>query len=281
MTEKIGILTDSTCDLEAGVIGRYGIEVLPLKIIYGDQVHLDRVDITPDQVYERLPEEVPTTSTPSPHEALAALRSLSARGFTHVLAVHLSSGLSGTFNTVRLVADQCHQLKTAVIDSKSLSMGLGVVVEQAARWIEEKVDFDSLIAKTQSMIQRTKGFYVLKTLDYLRRGGRINTVQAAVASILDLKPIISINEEGKYYSYKQVRGRRQSINELFEIARRAVESGRSKIAVVHGGAVEEARDLLERIKKLPGVVEVTFGQISPAMVVHTGPGLVGIVTSSA
>lgn len=281
MNEKIAILTDSTCDLERETIERYGIEVLPLKIIYRDRVCLDRVDISPQQVYDDLAREVPSTSTPSPHEAETALRRLHGRGFTHVLAIHLSSGLSGTYNTVRMVAEQFHHLTTAVIDSKSLSLGLGFVVQQAARWVDDRVAFEVIVERTRTMIQETKGYYVLKTLEYLRRGGRINTVAAAVAGVLDLKPVISIDEQGKYFTYRKVRGRRQSINELLEVVRRAIAAGTNRVAVVHGEAFEEAQELLARVKALPGLVEVVFGQISPALVVHTGPGLVGVVTTNA
>jgi DegV family protein with EDD domain len=278
MAERIAVLTDSTCDLEQDVIARYGIRVLPLKVIYKDRVYHDRVDISPQEVYDRLPQEIPTTSTPSPQEATEALESLRDAGFTHVVAVHISSGLSGTLNAVRLAARDVANLTTEVVDSKSLSMGLGFVVEQAARWIEERLDFETLVRQTREMVGRGHAFYVLKTLEYLRRGGRINTVAAAVAGILDLKPIISIDEQGKYFSYRRVRGRSQSIRELFEIAREAVEAGMNRVAVMHGGAREEALALLEQVKQLPGVEEIVFGQISPVMVVHTGPGLIGVVT---
>lgn len=281
MDEKIAILTDSTCDLERETIERFGIEVLPLKIIYRDRVFLDRVDITPQEIYDSMVHEVPGTSTPSPHEATATLERLRDRGFTHVLAIHLSSGLSGTYNMVRMVAEQFQHVRTAVIDSKSLSMGLGLVVRQAARWIEERVPFDELVARTQAMVARTKGYFVVKTLEYLKRGGRINTVAAAVAGVLDLKPVISIDEHGKYFSYKKVRGRKQSLNELFEIVKRSLALGANCVAVVHGDALEEAQELLARVKELPGLIEVAFGQIGPALVVHAGPGLVGVVTTRA
>lgn len=281
MDEKIAILTDSTCDLERDTIDRFGIEVLPLKIIYRDRVLLDRVEIAPQEIYDSLEREVPNTSTPSPHEATVTLQRLRERGFTHVLAIHLSSGLSGTCNMVRLAAEQFQHLKTAVIDSKSLSMGLGLVVQQAARWIEERMPFDELVARTQEMVTRTKGYFVVKTLEYLKRGGRINTVAAAVAGVLDLKPVISIDEHGKYFSYKKVRGRKQSLHELLEIVKRAVALGANRVAVVHGDALEEAQELLAKVKELPGLVEVAFGEIGPALVVHAGPGLVGVVTTRA
>jgi DegV family protein with EDD domain len=281
MEERIAVLTDSTCDLDQDVIARHGIRVLPLKVIYKDRVYHDRVDITPQEVYDRLTQEVPTTSTPSPHEAIEALTALRDAGFTHVLALHISSGLSGTFNAVRLAARDVANLTTVVVDSKSLSMGLGFVVEQAGRWIEQRLDFETLVRRTEEMVTRTKTFYVLKTLEYLRRGGRINTVSAAVAGILDLKPIISIDEQGRYFGYRRVRGRAQSIRELFEIARAAVEAGLTRVAVMHGDALEEAQALFEQVKRLPGVEEVIFGQIGPVLVVHTGPGLIGVVLTRA
>lgn len=281
MEEKIGLVTDSTCDLEADVIARYGIRVLPLKVIYKERTYHDRVDIRPQEVYDRLEQEVPTTSTPSPQEAVDLLTELREQGFSKVLAIHLSGGLSGTWNAVRLAAQEVSHLKTEVLDSKSLSMGLGFVVEQAARWIEERLDFATVVERSQAMVARTKTFYVLKTLEYLRRGGRINAVAAAVAGILDLKPIISIDAEGKYYSYRRVRGRRQSLRELLEITRQAVAGGLNRVAVMHGGAVQEAEALLDQVRRLPGVEEVVFGQIGPAMVVHTGPGLVGVALTRA
>lgn len=281
VTDRIALVTDSTCDLDAEVVARHQIRVLPLKVIYKDRAYHDRVDISPQEVYDQLPEKIPTTSTPSPQDVLNLLHELRDAGFTKVLAIHLSSGLSGTLNTVRLAAKEVSGLQTVVLDSKSLSMGLGFVVEQAGRWLDEHHPFETVVEQCQAMIERTKAFYVLKTLDYLRRGGRINTVAAAVAGILDLKPIISINEEGKYYGYRRVRGRSQSIRELLEITRERVAGGLSRVAVMHGDAQEEALKLAEEVRRLPGVTEVVFGQIGPAMVVHTGPGLIGVALTSA
>lgn len=228
-----------------------------------------------------MPAEVPTTSTPSPQEATGALTDIRGQGFTHALAIHISSGLSGTLDTVRMAAAQVKGLKTVVLDSRSLSMGLGFIVEQAAHWIEEKVGFDNIVARAEDMVRQSKAYFVLRSLDYLRRGGRIGAVSATVAGVLDLKPIISIDEQGKYYGYRRVRGRKQSLRELLEIARAGVESGLGRVAVVHGDAEEEGRGLLEMVKRLAGVKQVVFGQIGPALVVHTGPGLVGVALTRA
>lgn len=281
MEDRIAVLTDSTCDLEPSAIQKSGIRVLPLKVIYKDRVYDDRVDITPQEVYDRLGQEVPTTSMPSPQDAINILQELREQGFSKVVALTISSGLSGTWNAVSLAAQEVVGIRTAVIDSKSLSMGLGFVAEQAARWIEQRLDFDTVVQRCQEMVDRSKAYFVLKNLEYLRRGGRINTVAAAVAGILDLKPIISIDDQGKYYSYARVRGREQSIRELLEITRRAVATGLNRVAVMHGGAEEEAQSLLEKTRQIPGIEQVVTGQIGPVMVVHTGPGLLGVVATHA
>jgi DegV family protein with EDD domain len=281
LTERIALITDSSCDLGAEVIAEHGIHVLPLYVIYGDRSYRDRVDITPSEVYERLEREVPTTSTPSHEDALGLFRKIREAGFTHALAVHISSGLSGTMNVVRAAAEEVTSLKTTVIDSLSLSMGLGQVVEEAAQWLKQRVPLDEVVSRTREMISHSKAYFVLKTIEYLRRGGRIGAVSAALAGALDLKPIISIDEHGKYYSHSRVRGRNQSLRGILEIVREGVAAGANRVAVMHGGAEEEARSLRESILKLPGVSQVTLGQISPALVVHTGPGLVGVALGRA
>jgi len=276
LTQRIALVTDSTCDLDQNTVRRHNIHVLPLHVIYRDRTYRDRVDITPEEVYAGLREEVPTTSTPSPQEAVDLLTGLRDSGCSHVVAVHISGGLSGTADTVRLAASQVPGLTTEIVDSRSLSMGLGFIVEQAARSIEEGFPLAAIVDRARQMVAKSKAFYVLKTLEYLRRGGRIGSVAAAVAGALDLKPIISIDEDGRYYGHSRVRGRRQSLRALFDITREAVESGMNQVAVMHGGAREEALELFDRVKTLPGVTRTVFGQIGPVLVVHTGPGLVGV-----
>lgn len=284
-TQRIAVVTDSTCDLEPSRTAELDIQVIPLHIIYNtgreERVYLDRVNITPDEVYSRMPNEVPTTSTPSPHEAESLFTRLRESGFTHAIAVHISGGLSGTANVMRLASEQVSGLKTAVVDSNSLSMGLGFIAEQVAQWVHQRLDFDTIVGRAREMAARGRAFYVLKTLEYLRRGGRINTVQAAVAGVLDLKPIISIGEDGKYFSFRRVRGRRQSLRELHTIAADGVAGGLDTVAVMHGEAEEEARELHAEVAKMPGIKRLVFGQIGPVLVVHTGPGLVGVAMTRA
>ncbi len=274
--ERIAVVTDSTADLDHSLIARHGLNVLPLHIVYGEGSYRDGVDITTEEVYARLDKEVPTTSTPSPQEAVNLLTGLRDRGFTHVLAVHISGAISRTIDTVRLAAGEVTNLTTEIIDSRVISMGLGFIAVEAARLAAEgKTSFASLVARVKAMVPHSNIVCVLKTLEYFRRGGRIGAVAAAAAGVLDIKPIISM-KDGVFYSPGRVRGRKQSLEAIFDLARQAAEAGANRIAVMHGGALEEAQALLERVKALPGVVAPVLGQIGTTIGVHGGPGTVGV-----
>lgn len=281
MAEKIALVTDSTSDLNPEVIEKYGIHILPLKVVYADRQYNDRVDITPEEVYATLDEETPKTSVPTPFEAQQMLGKLREEGFTHVLAVHISSGLSGTAEMVKMVSKDFTDLVVEVIDSRSLSMGLGFIVHQAACWLEKKMPFAELVEKARGLVDQLKVFFVVGTLEYLQRGGRIGKVSATVGEFLNVKPIISINSEGIYYTYRKVRGRRRSIDELFNIARAFIEKQKCWVAVMHGGAPEEVVYLRNKVAGLANVEKLVTGQIGPVMVVHAGPGLLGIAVCPA
>jgi DegV family protein with EDD domain len=274
---KIAIITDSSCDLEPEVIQEYGIEVLPLHILYHNREYRDRVDISPQEVYDRLEQEVPKTSLPSPSEIMEVFNRLRERNVTHILAVHISSGLSGTYQAVSAIAQEVKDMVVEVIDSKSLSMGLGFPVLEAARESRRSVEFEHVVNTAKRVIEQVKAFYVLSTLEYLKKGGRIGYVAGTIGELLNIKPIISINEEGKYFTYAKVRGREQSLKKLADVLHDHVRESLSNVAIVHGGAEEEARALEKIAQDHPNIKEVFFGQISPALGVHTGPGLVGLL----
>lgn len=275
---KTALVTDSTCDLPPEILSQYNVHILPLKIVYRDSAFADRVDIQPDEVYKSFSREIPRTSMPSPGEASQLLNNLKNKGFSNVLAIHMSSGLSGTFSMMEVVARQFSDLRVKVIDSKALSMGLGFLVYEAGRLISNGLAFDDVVARINSLKEKVNVFFVIKTLDYLRKGGRIGRVQATVGNILDIKPIISINSEGKYYGFLKVRGRKNSLNKIADLVREFTAGKKIRLAVMHGNALEEAKNLEDRLAKMPELKldEFFFGQISPAMVVHTGPGLVGV-----
>ncbi|NLK51065.1 MAG: DegV family protein [Syntrophomonadaceae bacterium] len=275
--KRVALVTDSSCDLPDEIIKAHGITILPLKIVYPDREYQDRFDIMPDEVYARMPEEVPRTSMPSAGEVVQLLERLKSEGFREVLAVLISSGLSGTHDMFKMIGQQMENLYVEALDSLNLSMGLGFQVCEAAEQLKRNLKLEEIVANLRFIRQRVRVFYVIPSLQYLRKGGRIGLVEGTIGELLNIKPIISVNSEGKYFTFTKVRGRKASLQKLAEIARESIGEKRVDLAVMHGGAYQEAEQLLEKLRKaLPNIRKSSLGQISPALGVHTGPGLVGV-----
>ncbi|MDD4802155.1 MAG: DegV family protein [Syntrophomonas sp.] len=276
MKEKIALIADSACDLPQGFIDEYGIKILPLKVIYPDGQYSDRVDIQPEDVYSRMPAEVPTTSMPSVREIKDAIEKSHHEGFTHVLIITLSSGLSGTYQTAKLAAKDYDDIIVEVFDSLTLCMATGWMVLDAARNIAKGLSFAAVMQKLEELQPRVSAFYVIETLEYLRKGGRIGKVAGMLGDLLNLKPIISVNSEGIYYTYAKVRGYQKSIERLMQTIEEQVGNCPINLAVLHGGAKAEGEKVLAKLSELPNVRELIFSDISPVLGVHTGPGLIAL-----
>lgn len=274
---KIALITDSTSDLRKDQIEKHNIHVIPLRIIYKDREYLDRVNITPDEVYDNLHVEIPSTSLPSMTDIGNMFTTLEQEGYTHAIVICISSGISGTYNSINLVSHDHPNITSYVYDSKSLTLGEGAIVLQCAEMINKGKSFDEIIKRLPSIKDRIKVYYVLDTLNYLIKGGRIGKVAGTLGELLKIKPIISVNEEGVYYSYAKVRGRKQSISKLIDIASQTLMESKAKIWILQGGALGEGKILYETISKLSNISEISFGDISPVLGVHTGPGLLGLV----
>lgn len=276
--EKIAILTDSCCDVPKELVEQYHMYVLPLKVVYKDREYLDGVTITPQEVYDHLEQEIPSTSLPSGEIFTSVLDQIRADGYQKVIAITLSSGLSGTNNMLHLIAKEYEDLDIFILDTKNIAIASGFHAIQAARYLEAGDSFEQIQEKLQRDIKRSKVFFVVETLDYLQKGGRIGLVASLFGNALNLKPVISCNEEGIYYTVTKVRGRKQSISRTIELAL-AYAKGHPKInlAVCHGGAPELGEQVAAYMKEqLPEHELFLFGQISPVLGVHTGPGLIGI-----
>ncbi len=276
MAEKIALITDSTCDIPETLVDEYGIEIVPLRILYKDAEYLDKVNIKPEDVYSRLQEEVPTTSLPRPQDVIDMFDRLKANGFTHVLIIHLSSGLSGTGQMLKNMADEVTDMVIQVMDSKSISMGLGIQVIEAAKAIRGNMSFDKVCQAADSARENSTVHFVLDTLEYLKKGGRIGRVAGTLGEILNVKPIIFVNREGIYETAAKVRGRRQSLNRLLEMAKERLQVP-SVVAICHGAAEKEMQEFAEALKGVANVKEMIVAHVSPVIGVHTGPGTIGIM----
>lgn len=275
--QKIAILTDSGSDVPYDLAKKNNIFVVPLQVNYKDRSYRDGIDIDADTMYQRLKEEIPTTSLPIGEDIDKVLQDIETQGYTHILAVVLSSGLSGTCNVLKLVAKES-KLPMEVIDTKNIGIGSGLSVLKAAEFVRQGLSWDDLIIKVNEKIQKTRVFFVLDTLEYLQKGGRIGKVTALIGYALDLRPIITCDSEGIYTTIAKARGRKVSINRCLDLALEfAGDSNSITVGLAHGNALEEVLKLKELIaQKLGNRATIFIGQVSPALGVHTGPGLIGM-----
>lgn len=278
MKNKVAILVDSGPDVPQELIEKYQMYVIPLKIIYKDRVYTDKVDITPEEIYQRLPQEIPGTSLPDGETITKIFEQIKQDGYEKILAVTISSGLSGTYNIVRLIAQQQEELEAYVLDTKNIGIGAGFSAIQAAKWLEEGMEWSLLIERLNELVKQTKVFFNVATLEYLQKGGRIGLVASILGTALKLNPIISCNDEGIYYTVGKARGRKKSLDRTVSYVKERVGTAKVfNLAVAHGDAKEEATEMMARLKEeFPQAQQIYFGQISPALVVHTGPGLLGV-----
>ena len=276
--DKIALLTDSASDLSTNFAKKNNIKILPLKIIFSDREYDDGIDITPKMLYEALPKEIPKTSLPSVEKFASALEEIKNEGYTHVIIVTISSGLSGTYNSARLAAENVSGVKAFVFDSMTLTMSEGAMVIETASLIKEGKSFNEIVEILPTLRSKIDVFFTIDTLEYLIKGGRIGKVAGTIADALNLKPIITVGDDGIYHTVCKIRGIKQSISRLASLLKPYLEANRCKVWVLDGNAPDKATMLYDAIKDFPNLIECTLGgEIGPALGVHTGPGLVGFI----
>ena len=277
--DKIALLTDSTADLTPAMREGKPIYVVPLKIVCADGEYSDGVDIFAQDVYERLHRgELPQTSLPDGGSISDTLDRIKADGYEKVLAVMLSSGLSGTYNMVRLQAESRKDLEIAVFDSKSGSLGMGSMVLQLWEEIQAGVGWDELVGrKAPWLIANTFPFFSVDTLEYLSKGGRIGKVAALAGTLLSIKPLISFAEDGQLQSVAKVRGRQQVQNKLLELMAQHLRPGvRYNVCIAHGGAQSELAQLAARVEEqFPQAEHFWQGEMDATLSVYIGDGVLG------
>ena len=275
--ERIALITDSTCGLSQDLVEQYNVHILRLKIIYKDKSYIDGIDITPEEVYAKLEQEIPTTSMPSYQDACDLFENLIDEGYTHVIAMPISSGLSGTINSLLLAAEQyADKLKTFIFDTKLLSMAVGLSLIEIGKMIETGESFDYICNEIPKLRAKTSMYFVVDTLEYLIKGGRIGKVSGALGQVLNLKPILSIdNNDGKYITHSKVRGSKQSLKELTRIGTEILNRSKGKVAIMTGTMYDELETLKKIFKDHKNITTLYTGTLTPVVGVHSGPRLIG------
>ena len=278
--QKIALLTDSCADIAPELAEKYHIFVVPLRILCADGEYRDGVNIRGADIYQRLKAgELPQTSLPAAEEIEKLLTRIVEEGYDGVIAVMLSGGLSGTFNLLRLVAEECRgKLEVRAFDSLSGSLGLGMTVLQLAEDIQSGMDWEELTERrVPQLIAGAFPFFSVDTLEYLQKGGRIGKVTATAGMLLQIKPILTFTEDGQLTSVAKVRGRHQVIDKLVALTvQRCGKHKRYNLAVANGGAPEEMALVKEKLTAaLPNYDHIWEGEIDGTLSVYIGDGVLG------
>jgi DegV family protein with EDD domain len=275
----VALVTDSTAYLSEEAVAHYGVDVVPLSVVMGDQVLDEGVDVTPADVASALQRRIQvTTSRPNPEAFAAAYRAAAERGADAVVSLHLSAELSGTHEAALLAAEDA-PLPVRVVDSRMVAMALGYPVLTAAQVAQAGGSLDEVVAAAEKRAGATTGFFYVDTLEYLRRGGRIGAARAMLGSALAVKPLLHL-ADGRIQPLEKVRTSSKAIARLEEIAIAQAGSAEVDLAVHHLAAEEGALMLAARLReRIPGLRDLYVGEVGAVIGAHAGPGLLAVVVS--
>ncbi|MGG1880407.1 DegV family protein [Paenibacillus cisolokensis] len=277
---KTVIVTDSTADIPADLVKQYNIHIVPLKVMFGEDSYLDGVDISAGEFYKRLVEspQLPTTSQPSPADFVQAYESIFKQyPECSILSIHISSGLSGTYQSAKLATSLLEEKadQITVWDSKSASYGFGLFAAHAAKLAADGKPVEEIIIAIEELRSKRRLYFLVDTLEYLQKGGRIGKASAVLGTLLNIKPILSIDEEGIIFSVEKVRGRKKATARMVELFQQDL-TGVTKVHVAVGHTADRGlvEDFLQQLSAVFAVEDVVYSDIGPVIGTHVGPGTI-------
>lgn len=277
----IVILTDSASDIDASLRQSLGIIAVPLKVIFGSETFVDGVTLTSSQFFEKLQQSdvMPSTSQPSPLDFAEAYKLIVEKHGkdVQIIAIIMSSSLSGTYQSALIAKSMMEDdIDITVIDSKKASFIHGIAAVEAARAVQAGQTKQQVLDLIERVLSEVEVFFIVDTLEYLQKGGRIGKASAVIGSLLNIKPILTLEPGGQVAAFDKVRGTKKALARVVDALKEYAQGQPVKVAVLHGAAPEEAASLLEQIKQQFDVVESYLLEIGPVIGVHAGPGLLGV-----
>lgn len=273
---KVRIVADSTSDIPAELRKRLQISMVPLKVLFGEETYLDAITIQSAQFYEKLKSAtvLPTTSQPSPLDFFEVYeRLLDEDSDSPIISIHLSAVLSGTHQSA-VIAKSMLERKSdiTIVNSKSASFGIGVQVIKAAEMAQAGQSKEQILDEINRIQNDMALYFLVDTLEYLHKGGRIGKASALIGSILNIKPILSLDKDGGVYSVDKVRGSKKAMAQIAERLKASFGEAPVGMMLAWTDKKELADELGERIKSELNVKEVGYTTVGSVIGVHTGPG---------
>ncbi|MCR2804929.1 DegV family protein [Paenibacillus soyae] len=274
---KVRIVADSTSDIPADVRERLGITMVPLKVLFGEETYMDSVTISAEQFYERLKASpvLPTTSQPSPLEFSDVYeRLLDEDPDGPIISIHLAAVLSGTHQSAVIAESMLERpADITIVDSKSASYGIGLQVVRAAEMAQAGESKERILEEIQRLQNDLELYFLVDTLEFLHKGGRIGRASALIGSILNIKPILSLDKDGGVYSVDKVRGTKKAMARIAEMFKATFGDAPVGLIIAGSDNREAAEELGNRVKGELNVKEVGYTTVGSVIGVHTGPGV--------
>lgn len=281
---KTAIITDSAANLNKTYLQAHkDLYMLPLLIMVDGESYRDQLEISSEEIYAKLDTHDISTSLPSNEDLYTLLDKLKKDGYTDVLAINLSSGLSGTYNAFNLVFKSYEGLNITHYDSKTLAGGLGFIVEHAVQRVEEGATPEEVVPELDTLrFEDSVAYFTINTLKYLKRGGRIGKVEGTIGEALHMKPVITVNDEGVYVTAKKSIGSLQRA--LLNMKKQIVHRFKDKqidLIIHYGDNESKAKDMGEKLKSSLNIRSLTLSQLTPVLGIHTGPGMFAYIAKKA
>lgn len=274
---KVAIVTDSVANLPTDIIREHNIYVIPQILNWEGQSLLDQIDITTEEFYRRLPlsKDLPKTSQPAPGQFTEHFQKV-AEGAESIVAVFVSAELSGTVQSAHLGAEAMGDFPIEIVDSRSASLGLGLMAVAAARYAAEGHDHHAVAAYVRALVPRLRVMFVVDTLEYLHKGGRIGGAKRLVGSVLSIKPVLHL-EDGKIEPLASIRTKSKAIQYMLDVVLEEMR-GKSKIhaGVIHANAAEDALYIADKVRSEVSPNELIINELTPVIGANVGPGIVGM-----
>lgn len=281
MVGKIAVVTDSTADLDHELAEQNNITVVPLSIHFGDEVFKDRVELRSEEFFQKLEAASvpPRTSQPSPGDFHRIYQSLFSSGYQGIISIHISMELSGTWQSACIARDMLPDDQIQVINSKSASMGLGLIVLNTVKKVREGISLSAAASYASSLSEQQRVLFGVDTLEYLHRNGRIGRAAKLVGGLLKIKPLLYLDSDGFVAPLTKIRGKNKIVSALVEQGEQFIGSGTGPVdlAVVHSLEPELATEIAARVSERIQIRDTYLAEIGSVIGTHVGPGTVGIV----
>jgi len=280
---KIGIITDSSSNLDLAYIKAHkNLKMTPLMISFDDKFYRDLVEVDYDTVYEKLEVTKVTTSLPSLEDFSDAVSQFKSEGYTDILVITISSGLSGTFNGFNTAAKGIQGINIHMYDSKTLSMALGYMVKQAVLGIEQGKSLEQIKNDLKQLRYKDSvALFTVETLKYLRQGGRIGKVEGTIGELLKVKPVIFVNDEGVYETLTKGFGISRVLIRMREQLKNKFKNELVDITIHYGNNLEKAKELQAKVEQDLNVNTIDLVKLTPVLGIHTGPEMFALIGKRA